>query len=171
MTRGSLESLEAALPRGQGHESSEAPSLALTHVHARTHTHAHSHTPHFLPGPASDGRLGPRWVDRLVSDGCLGLAARSRPPVPSGTCFQPTGGSSWDGCLCASGVFKAPPTPVPARCLVPVPCGAWQVLLGTAVWVAGPSPWSGSVCPSVALATLCPGTAHQFSPPPGPACS
>ena len=174
------------------HDSTEARSLTHTHTHTHslslslslslvraqklslyhTHTHTHTHTPHFLPGSATDGCLGPRWLDRLSQMAAWGWQPgpdpgplSPDPPIPSVTCFRATGGSSWDGCLCALGRFQGParplpkphrlPPPVPARGLAPVHCGAWQVLLGTSARPA-PSlvPACVSVCPSVTLALV-----------------
>ena len=182
------------------HESTEALSLththtqehrsSLTHTHTHTHTHTlslslmraqkrslyhthtHMHTPHFLPGSATDGCLGPRWLDRLSQMAAWGWQPgpdpgplSPDPPIPSVTCFRATGGSSWDGCLCALGHFQGPARPlpkphrplppIPSHCLAPVHCGAWQVLLGTSARPA-PSlaPACVSVCPSVTLALV-----------------
>lgn len=130
------------------------------------------HTPHFLPGSATDGCLGPRWLDRLSQMAAWGWQPgpdpgplSPDPPIPSVTCFRATGGSSWDGCLCALGHFQGPARPlpkphrplppIPSHCLAPVHCGAWQVLLGTSARPA-PSlaPACVSVCPSVTLALV-----------------
>jgi len=156
------------------HTHTHTLSLSLMRAQKRSlyHTHTHMHTPHFLPGSATDGCLGPRWLDRLSQMAAWGWQPgpdpgplSPDPPIPSVTCFRATGGSSWDGCLCALGHFQGPARPlpkphrplppIPSHCLAPVHCGAWQVLLGTSARPA-PSlaPACVSVCPSVTLALV-----------------
>ena len=58
------------------HTREHRSSLSITHTHTHTHTHAHSP----LPPRTSYGQMpGPAVVGQARSDGCLGLAARSRP--------------------------------------------------------------------------------------------